>query len=287
MGQKEECVTHSADSPPLTIDVALTPAAARPHEAPHAGTVYIVVDVIRATTSLCVLFERGCSRVLAVRDVPAARALQARLGEAYALAGETGGLAPVGFSAGNSPAELAALDLTGRAIIFATTNGTRAMLACAGGRAILAGSLRNATAVAKAAIAAVPIDYTEDEQPADSLNEHESSDIVIVCAGRGDRPAYDDTLCAGVLARHIQREAERLGRRVVPRDGGLIAAGVAGQAREHGGLAAALGRSAAARAIQSAGLGADIAWCADVDATTLVPRVVREDVAAPFLVVEA
>lgn len=280
-------MTQSIDAPPLTIDVALTPAAVRPHEAPHADTVYIVVDVIRATTSLCVLFERGCSRVLVVRDVPAARALQARLGEEYVLAGEISGLAPEGFSAGNSPAELAALDLTGRAVIFATTNGTRAMLACAGGRAILAGSLRNAMAVAQAAIAAVPTDYTEDEQPPDSLSARASSDIVIICAGRGDRPAYDDTLCAGVLAGRIQREAERLGRRVVPRDGGLIAADVASQAREHGGLAAALERSAAARAIQAVGLGADIAWCADVNATTLVPRVVHEDLAAPLLVVEA
>src|SRR5581483_5165906 len=103
--------------------------------------------VIRATTTLTVLLDGGCARVLVADGIPAGRTFAAASPGAYLLAGEVGGLRPPGFDFGNSPVELASADLNGRAVVFSTTNGTRALHACRGAGAILAGALRNAQAV--------------------------------------------------------------------------------------------------------------------------------------------
>src|SRR5262249_18836243 len=132
---------------PLVVEVALTTALlldAWDHS--HSRRVFIVVDVVRATTTLCLFFERGARRGLAAPSVAAARAARAQLGGNYLLAGEAGGARPSDFDLGNSPGELAEWDLSGRELVYATTNGTRALHACRGGRAIFTGSLRNARA---------------------------------------------------------------------------------------------------------------------------------------------
>jgi phosphosulfolactate phosphohydrolase-like enzyme len=96
--------------------------------------------------------------------------------------------------------------------------------------------------------------------------------VVIVCSGRGGLPAYDDTLCAGTIAEHVRtclRDAsppEWLG------EGARIALAVAAEARQHG-IRAALGASDAGRAVGEVGLEEDLDWCAEVDATDVVPRV--------------
>jgi phosphosulfolactate phosphohydrolase-like enzyme len=216
---------------PVRIDVALVPelcGPARPH------TVYLVVDVIRATTTLNVLFERGCGRVLVASDVASARAAHHHAREPKPLlAGEAGGVAPPGFDGGNSPAEYAARDVAGRDVIFATTNGTRALRACVGGGAIFAAALRNARAVAAAALAAhqhlvstLPAGAIPTTSQARALPEvtgegvaqqaseagpadDPAPDIVVVCAGRAHAPSYDDTLCAGYIVYELIRLADQ------------------------------------------------------------------------------
>jgi 2-phosphosulfolactate phosphatase len=297
---------------PVRVDVALVPdvmGAARP------AAVYVVVDVIRATTTLGVCFERGCRRVLVAPDISSARAARERLAGAHPdappplLAGEAGGLAPPGFDLGNSPAEVAARELAGREIVFATTNGTRALRACAGGGAIFAGALRNAGAVAEAALAArggltltsasgmvpAPGVMKEPSAPSEAAGGDEAgeaaAEIVIVCAGRGRRPAYDDTLCAGVLAREVALRAEAAGMTTSYTEGARIALGLAERVWALGAgtwnaHTDELARSEAATAIQRVGLGGDLAWCAAVNTSAVVPRVVGVE-AGGLLVVEA
>jgi phosphosulfolactate phosphohydrolase-like enzyme len=163
---------------PIILDAALLPEELAGNATPPATTVYIVIDVIRATTTLSVLFDRGCQEALLAGTLTEARQVAASMrhrppsaapaaasaadggsaignhGEVL-LAGESGGVAPPGFDFGNSPAEFATLDLTGRRFVFCTTNGTRALRACAGGRAVFAGCFRNASAVANAALDAL------------------------------------------------------------------------------------------------------------------------------------
>src|SRR5262245_22916596 len=152
---------------PLVVKVALTPALsldAWDHS--QSRWVYIVVDVVRATTTLCLFFERGARRVLVAPSVAAARAARAQLGGDYLLAGEVGGARPSDFDLGNSPGELAEWDLSGRELVYATTNGTRALHACRSGQVIFAGSLRNARAAARAALAAVESTEIDDASEA-------------------------------------------------------------------------------------------------------------------------
>jgi 2-phosphosulfolactate phosphatase len=228
-----------------------------------------------------------------------ARAAKRTLGVGHLLAGELGGVAPPGFDLGNSPAEMAGRVLHGTALIFATTNGTRALRACAHGRATLAGSLRNATAVMAAALAAAarPDERADDDMstapPEESAGSSEATvddrppDIVLVCAGRGDRPAYDDTLCAGWLVAECQQLAAKAGLRMTLGEGARIARGVVGHRQPGPSLVEALDLSDAGRALERVGLAGDLAWCADVNASAIVPRVVGTRGGGTLLVVEA
>lgn len=298
---------------PLIVDVALMPdlvPAASAASAARRRTIYIVVDVIRATTTLCVQFERGCQRVLVAGSIAAARtaadlAQRGEHGAGLLLAGEVGGVAPSGFDYGNSPAEFGGLDLAGQTIIFATTNGTRALHASAGGAHVLIGSLRNRSAVTRlAATLATPITRVDEPSPSDppatppsrpspaqaseATTAEEATDtpsITVICSGRGGRPAFDDTICAGYLVASLQGEAETAGRQLALGEGARIALAAAESARRTG-LRATLAESEAGRAVATIGLLSDLEWCATIDATPLVPAVTEVASAGNLLVVE-
>lgn len=284
------------------IQVALTPALipARRDTVPTA--IFVVVDVIRATSTLTMLFERGCAEVYVTPDIASARALRVG-GVPGLLAGEIGGERPRGFDLGNSPAELAGRDLGGAQAILATTNGTRALCACAQAASgpIYAAALRNAAAVSEAVVRAwqrsvasaagherpaarnTLVPAAQPDGPRGAPGTAEEPDIVIVCSGRGEQPAYDDTLCAGHLARSMRIAAERAG--TVPQwaEGARIAEAFAAHEHDRAQLADLLASSEAASALRHVGLESDVAWCAQVDATTLVPVVVGGDNSVPFL----
>jgi 2-phosphosulfolactate phosphatase len=280
----------------LTVDVALDPAAIAGASSSRDAATFIVVDVIRATTTLAVFFERGCSRVLVASSIATAREARRALGPSYLLVGEEEGARPPGFDLGNSPAEAATSELRGRQIIFATTNGTRALRTCEGGRAVLAGALRNARAVGALAYLLATSGRAGDghprdaagEAPAEAMTLEAHPDIHIVCAGRDGRAAYDDTLCSGYLTRAIIERAEAVGGSPIALgDGAHIALAVVEEAERSGPLRTALATSAAACALERIGLTADLDWCAATGATDLVPRVVAVDGQHDLLVVEA
>src|SRR5262245_9928811 len=130
----------------LQIDVALVPTYVESSLDRRAATVYVVVDVIRATTTLTVAFDQGCRRVLLAPDIETALERASREPGRFLLGGEREGVAPAGFDLGNSPDEYTRVDLAGRELLFVTTNGTRALRACMGGYSIFAGGYRNAEA---------------------------------------------------------------------------------------------------------------------------------------------
>ncbi|HEU5370588.1 MAG TPA: 2-phosphosulfolactate phosphatase [Ktedonobacterales bacterium] len=283
---------------PLVTDVLLTPTELGGELRIRPTDVAVVIDVIRATTTLAVLFDRGCARVLVAGDIPAARTFAAGHPGAYLLAGEVGGLRPPGFDFGNSPVELAAADLSGREVIFCTTNGTRALHACAGAGAILAGSLRNAQAVCQTAlrhISAMPSSQPmpppapiDEPQPGEAASEarvepeEQARRLLFVCSGRLGRPAVDDSLCAGVLLEHLERLARAAGSALMLRDGARLACQVAAGTPAPIDL---LRASAAGQAVAKVGLEHDLAFCAEVAASQSVAQVVGTN-AAGFLVME-
>jgi 2-phosphosulfolactate phosphatase len=245
---------------PLLIDVALVPAFVESDPHRRHNVIYVVVDVIRATTTLTVAFDRGCRRVLLAPDIETALERASREPGRFLLGGERVGVAPPGFDLGNSPAEYARADLAGRELLFATTNGTRALRACIGGYAIFAGSYRNAEVVVQASI--------RSAQSADQAR------IVVVCAGREHQPAYDDTLCAGYLTRTIAERMEKLDYRVEMESGARIAAESSDAAIASATpLRQRLAESGAGQAVTRIGLGKDLDWCAAIDASRVAPRI--------------
>jgi 2-phosphosulfolactate phosphatase len=262
---------------PLTLDVARAPSQLARGEARQATT-YVVIDVVRATTTLCAQFECGVRRVLLAPGRAEALAARERLGSGYLLAGEVGGARPPGFDLGNSPSELAGYDLRGCVLIYATTNGTGALRACSGGRSVFAGALRNASAVTRAALSVVNEANSVAPSPvavsADDAVSLDAADVVFVCSGLGGRPAYDDTLCAGYLAAALVRAASDAGRASVLGEGARIALAVWREVKVAGDLRGALASSDAGRATVAIGLGDDLAACAAVDATDIVPALV-------------
>jgi 2-phosphosulfolactate phosphatase len=111
------------------------------------GLDVVVVDVLRATTTIAYAISRGAT-VLPLADEHEARTRAAAIDGAI-LAGEHLGKRLDGFDCNNSPTELAAFDLAGKTVVIATTNGTKAVAACASAHRIFAGALTNAPALAR------------------------------------------------------------------------------------------------------------------------------------------
>jgi len=159
--------------------------------------VWLVIDVLRATTVIVCWFEAGGGEIYPADAIEPARLLAERLkqeGKPIILMGERDGVAPLGFDMGNSPLEITGLaeklnqenlNQEKTSAVMATTNGTVAMLKAAStGAPVLIACARNADAAVAEAIIRGPR-------------------VGILCSGRQGRPAWDDTLCAGLLVSNL------------------------------------------------------------------------------------
>ena len=126
----------------MRVDVALVPPASVPPE-----TTCLVVDVLRATSVMAVLFGRGLRAGWLAGSIDEGRALRTALGDrpgGVMLCGEVNALPPEGFDYGNSPLEFERVSAAGRLpaeAVLATTNGTPALLACAAAPLVLQAKL--------------------------------------------------------------------------------------------------------------------------------------------------
>ena len=212
----------------MLVHVAFTP---REDAAANVG---IVVDVLRATSTITQALAAGFQRVLCCAEVEDARALRAEIADSV-VGGERQAVRIEGFDVGASPREFLAPQA--ETLILSTTNGTRAILAASERcEHVLLGSLLNLAAVTGAA-------------------REGTGDVAIICAGFQDAFALDDAYCAG-------RIVELLGGE---RTDAAIAAALIARAfpDAHAGLTA--------RTYGPPGLEDDIAWCARESILDAVP----------------
>jgi 2-phosphosulfolactate phosphatase len=181
----------------LHLNVYFTPSAIVSTES-SPNDIYIVIDVIRATTSMAVMFDQGAARVFVAGTIEEAREAAQKI-PGVLLCGERNVQPVPGFDYGNSPVQFSQVDLTGRELIMTTTNGTRAFYACPLDSTRLAGSFYNAEAVALKAL---------------TMAKDQGGNISLVCSGELDYFALDDAVCAGYLALELQR----LQGQVIPLD---------------------------------------------------------------------
>jgi len=169
----------------MRVHVALGPAEFS--GADLEGRAALVVDVLRATTSVVAACAAGCRTVIPVPDEAAARRAASRFpaGECL-LAGERGGDPIVGFDLGNSPREFTAERVAGRAIVLTTTNGTHAMLTAGAAAAAAVAALTNAAAAARWAMAS-------------------GRDLTVLCSGERGAFCLEDAVCAGFVVDALAR----------------------------------------------------------------------------------
>jgi 2-phosphosulfolactate phosphatase len=211
----------------MPVHVAFTPDEAAP------AAVGIVVDVLRATSTIAQALASGYKRVLCCAELEEARALRHELPDSL-VGGERKALRIEGFDVGASPREF--LERRAETLILSTTNGTRAILETAArcGEVVL-GSLLNLSAVAAAA---------------------GGDDVVVVCAGFQSGFALDDAYCAGRIVQRLDAD----------RTDAAIASAVLARA-----FPTALD-ALNARTYGPPGLEEDIAYCAQEDLLDAVPR---------------
>jgi 2-phosphosulfolactate phosphatase len=263
--------------------------------------VALVIDVIQATTTIVTMFERGARSVILARDVTSARAALVPHVSTL-LVGEVGGLHPPDFAYGNSPVALSQADLRQHDLIFSTSNGTKALVAAAEAVGVIAACLRNGRAAVGTAL---------------DIARATNADISVICAGRagGTQQGLDDLICAGYLVEQL-----------IAQSGGVIAAWqpdadfaatvqrgeiepnsvelddsarialrlyrdavhnpLKPMARE---ISAAFQETGAAQGLARLQLAEDVTFCAQIDVSEVVPRLVRpgEATAYPLSIVAA
>jgi 2-phosphosulfolactate phosphatase len=221
----------------VRVDVVFTP------DESGAAPTGIVIDVIRATSTICQALASGYERVFCAAEVEEARALREALGEGV-LGGERSAVAIEGFDLGNSPREY--LEPAGSTLILSTTNGTRAVVEAARRcERVFVASLLNLQAVVDAARAA-------------------GDDVVVVCAGVQGTMNLDDTFVAGRIVEVLGGERT---------DAAEAAARLVGtwSGAEEAFRASLSGRNLLQNAPH---LEEDIAFCARESALDVVPRLV-------------
>ena len=175
-------------------------------------SVCVVFDILRATTSMVTALSSGAKEIIPVTEIAEALALRKERPEVL-LAGERDGVrirarltGSIDFDLGNSPREFTPEAVAGRTLVMSTTNGTRALRACAGAKATLVASFLNLRATTN------------------WLREKLPSSLLLVCSGTHEEPALEDILAAGALCErlwphyaggHVSDSAE-LARRVYP-----------------------------------------------------------------------
>jgi len=225
-----------------------------------AGGVAVVIDVIRASTTITTALANAAAGVVPVASVETARARAGQLGSGTLLGGERGGVRIDGFDLGNSPRDYTRERVAGRRIVFTTTNGTAALAACQAAATVMIGSLVNRTAVAEAARAAA--------------TSHAAA-VHLVCAGVERQVADEDLLGAGAILDAASR--------LFP-DDAFDAAAIAARQRFHDAcgadarsLAATLATTEGGRRIATLGMQDDLPVVAALDALAIVPQLAPED----------
>jgi 2-phosphosulfolactate phosphatase len=231
------------------VSVYLLPELAAPGRL--AGGVAVVIDVLRATTTIVHALAAGCSAVRPCAEVEEARELAGgmRAGRVL-LGGERGGRPLPGFDVGNSPRDYTAKLCKGSTLVLTTTNGTRALLRAAEAERTLVAGFVNYSAVCE--------QLQRDGRP-----------VHIVCAGTEGEPALEDTLLAGALVDFLCEVVE-----VELNDSARLAwDGFENHGRVLGG-ALEVGRGGAK--LKRLGYDDDIRAAAQVDQFALVPELRRD-----------
>lgn len=177
----------------MNIEVILSPEEFQPLAARDLSqTTCVVFDVLRATSSMLTALNHGAAAIVPVSEIEEALAIHRR-DASVLLAGERNGVritreltGSVDFDFGNSPRDFTREKVEGKTIAWTTTNGTRALRACAKAEMIYVGALLNLRTLTE------------------TLDQLRPKQLVIVCAGTFEQVAYEDVFAAGALIESLR-----------------------------------------------------------------------------------
>ena len=227
------------------LEICFTPAAFDAHADSEA--VVVVIDVLRATSSICAAFASGVREIIPVATVEEARSMKE---QGFLLAAERDGYVLDFADFGNSPFNFSADRVKGKSVAYSTTNGTGIMKQAAECHDVVIGSYLNMSALCR---------WIIDQQ----------RKVVIVCAGWKRRFSLEDAVCAGAMAERLLES----GRFTTICDSVHAATDLWGAARND--LMGYIEKAAQRSRLRDKGLDDCIAYCHTFDVTDVIP-VLRE-----------
>jgi 2-phosphosulfolactate phosphatase len=223
------------------LEVCLTPALLPLFTL--EGRIAVVIDIFRATTSICYGIENGAEAIIPVAEVHQCIAYRDN-GFDHLLAAERNGEVVDGFDFGNSPFSYTREKVGGKTVVLTTTNGTHALHQSIKAKRIVIGSFLNLTALCNW-LAAQP------------------EDVLLVCAGWKNNFNLEDTLFAGAVADQLIHQEYKLD------DAAIAALDLYQLAKDD--LNGYLKKTSHSERLKQLGIEADIAFCLNVDIATTIP----------------
>jgi len=234
-----DCGPWTIDETMPLIDVCFSPELLHLYELP--GKVVVVVDVLRATSSMVTAFAHGIEKIIPVSSLDDCLN-QKQAG--YLTAAEREGRKAEGFDLGNSPFSYMEPAIKGKTLIMTTTNGTHAIRLSMAADKVVAGAFLNVGSVA-------------------ALAKAESKDLLVVCAGWKGNFNLEDTLFAGALA-------ERLAADFKPANDATLAAQHLYRVAQADKLAF-LAESSHVKRLRNLDITKDIVFCLQEDVYDVIP----------------
>jgi len=161
------------------LETCFSPALYEPEI--HSGSIVVIIDILRATSAICTAFENGAESIIPVATVAEARNLK---GKGFLVAAERDGYVLDFADFGNSPFNFTPEKVTGRTIVYSTTNGTGIIKMASSAGYIVIGSFLNITSLT------------------DWISKQERN-VILFCAGWKNRFNLEDTICAGAIAERL------------------------------------------------------------------------------------
>src|SRR5207249_10597308 len=209
----------------------------------------VVIDVLRATTTIITALANGAKAVIPAATSEEAVRLASNLEkDGVLLAGERRSVRIEGFALGNSPREMVPAVVAGKTIVLATTNGTPALVAAQGGEPVLVGAPVNFKALVERVRALLL----------------EPRDLVIICAGREKQFAIEDAYTAGRLVKAVKKGTRKVALNDTARAALVLT-------EQFASWKEALADSEAALQLPEADLADDVTFAAKADRLGVVP----------------
>jgi 2-phosphosulfolactate phosphatase len=223
------------------LEVCLTPALLPLYNV--EDYIVVIIDIFRATSSICYGIENGAEAIIPVSEVEECAAYREK-GLNYLLAAERNGEVVAGFDFGNSPFAYTAEKVAGKTVVLTTTNGTHALHLSRNAKKIVIGSFLNLTALCNWL-------KTQDEN------------ILMVCAGWKNNFNLEDTLFAGAVIEQLKGDGYVL-------DDPALAANDLFQIGKND-IGQYLSKTSHGERLKKLGIEKDIAFCLQVDIATAIP----------------